>query len=157
MLAAPSSHLGSRSFRVGLMDSVGARDVLAGKTPGKVPPMDRPARKLGVSDMQTATHFAKRHAEDLVERATRLQADSDRDARTKAGLCRTCYYARGGIAGAAMTTQPCSACLLDQTYGSTATDLLCLPCAKEHDLCKRCGGDREQRTLRRKWPTFPTV
>ena len=114
--------------------------------------MNIPARRLDIVAMSNATHQAKSQSESLIERATRLQADAKRTERLEAGLCRWCFYAAGRIGGAAMTTQPCAACKEDQLYSSTCTDVLCLPCAKEHDLCKRCGGDREMRTLRRKWP-----
>lgn len=52
-----------------------------------------------------------------------------------------------------MTTQPCMCCYKPVMYGSTATDALCMDCAREHDLCKRCGGDIELRTRRKDWPT----
>ena len=116
--------------------------------------MDRPAKKLDTVAMVWATDQARSYTDDLIDRATRLQADPKRAERIAAGLCRWCFYAAGRIGGAAMTTQPCSSCGTDQTYASTSTDVLCLPCAKEHDLCKRCGGDQEMRTLRRKWPKF---
>ena len=116
--------------------------------------MNRPARRLDIVAMTSATHHAKNLSEDLIERATRLQGDAERAKRLTAGLCRWCYYAAGRIGGAAMTTQPCASCGTDQLYSSTCTDVLCLSCADEHDLCKRCGGDRDTRTLRRKWPSF---
>jgi predicted nucleic acid-binding Zn ribbon protein len=117
--------------------------------------MNRPARRLDVVAMTSATYQASDYASDLIARATRLQDDPEREKRVAAGLCRWCYYAAGRLGGASMTTQPCASCGEDQMYGSTATDALCLPCAKEHSLCKRCGGDRETRTLRRKWPKLP--
>lgn len=120
--------------------------------------MNRLARRLDIVAMTSETHLATRQAEDLIARATAMQGDPEREKRIAAGMCRWCFYARGRMGGASMTTQPCSGCGVDQTFGSTATDVLCLPCAKEHSLCKRCGGDREMRTLRRKWPVFsPTV
>lgn len=112
------------------------------------------AQQLDVIAMTSATHRAKSMAEDLIQKAARLEADPEREKRVSLGLCRWCHYAGSRIGGAALTTQPCSSCGEDQHYGSTATDALCLPCAKSHGLCKRCGGDRETRTLRRKWPTF---
>lgn len=116
--------------------------------------MNMPRRKLDIVAMQGATHMAARYAEDAIKTAMRLQDDPGRGLRIAECLCRYCYYARGNMGGAAMTTQPCAGCGVDQHFGSTATDVLCPACAKEHDLCKRCGGDREMRTLRRKWPAF---
>ncbi len=116
--------------------------------------MNRPARKLDIIAMTSSTHMAVRMTEDTIRMAERLEADPARAQRIAGSLCRWCFYASGRLAGAAMTMQPCSACGVDQHYSSTATDVLCLPCANEHSLCKRCGGDREMRTLRRKWPEF---
>ena len=117
--------------------------------------MNIPAKRLDIIAMTNATHQAKSRTEDLVDRAIRLQGDTYRTKRIRAGLCRWCYYAAGRVGGAAMTSQPCSACSEEQVYASTCTDVLCLPCAVKHDLCKRCGGDQETRTLRRKWPALP--
>lgn len=55
--------------------------------------------------------------------------------------------------GAAITLEPCMRCGEMQTYGSTNTDALCLPCAKETGLCKHCGGDLALRERRKTWPT----
>ena len=115
--------------------------------------MTRPRRRIDIVSMNSATHMAERCVSDHIKSALRMQDDPDREKRIREGLCRWCYYCRGRIGGAAMTTQPCGLCGTPETYGSTATDELCLPCAKEHSLCKRCSGDREMRTLRRKWPT----
>jgi hypothetical protein len=116
--------------------------------------MNLPAKRLDVVAMTSATHRAANVADDFIQRATRLQDDPEREKRISACLCRVCYYVSGRIGGAAMTTQPCAGCGEDQHYSSTATDNLCVSCAREHNLCKRCGGDREMRTLRRKWPSF---
>lgn len=110
-------------------------------------------RKIDIVSMTSATNMAAHQVERHIESAREMEADPHREKRIAAGLCRWCFYARGRIGGAACTTQPCGLCGDEQHYGSTATDDLCLPCAKEHSLCKRCGGDRELRTLRRKWPT----
>ena len=116
-----------------------------------------PRNKIDVVSMVSATHQASRAVTHVIAMAERMQDDSNREIRIRESLCRWCYYSRGRLGGAAMTEHPCSLCGTNQIYGSTATDELCLPCAKEHSLCKRCGGDREMRTLRRKWPTaLPT-
>jgi hypothetical protein len=89
---------------------------------------------------------------DLLERARRAEQDVDRQARLAKGFCVSCHYVIGRIGGAAMTSQPCACCLAPQMYASTNTDALCLPCAKEHSLCKHCGGDLDMRERRRNWP-----
>ncbi len=116
--------------------------------------MIRPARHLDIVAMHSATHMATRQVEDSIKHAIRVQDDPEREKRIAANQCRCCYYLSGRIGGAAMTSQPCSSCAVDQMFSSTNTDALCDACAKEHSLCKHCGGDREMRTLRRKWPKF---
>ena len=118
--------------------------------------MNRPARRLDIVAMTSATHMAARQVEDLIDCAMKVQDDPQRERRITANQCRCCYYATGRIGGAAMTNQPCSSCGTVQSFGNTNVDVLCPPCAKEHSLCCHCGGDREMRTLRRKWPTLPT-
>jgi hypothetical protein len=114
----------------------------------------RPAVRLDVVAMINATDRAADSVQRMIETAERAQADRDREKRLAEGLCRYCFYVRGTLAGAACTSQPCADCGTVQHFGSTATDALCPDCANKHSLCKRCGGDREMRTLRRKWPTM---
>ena len=116
--------------------------------------MIRPPKNLSTVDMMRETERSAHYAQDLIKRATRLQTDSDKEKRLAAGLCKGCHYVSSRLGGAAMTSQPCAGCATPQMYGSTYTDALCLACAKEHKLCKHCGGDSEMRTMRRKWPTF---
>ena len=105
--------------------------------------------------MVRATNQAEAHVERVIALAAAMDEDIDKPARIARGLCPSCHYDGARMAAAACTTQPCAACGVPQSYGSPATDVLCLPCATEHSLCKRCGGDREMRVRRRKWPTFP--
>lgn len=81
-----------------------------------------------------------------------FQADSRQTSRISAQRCKTCEY-REAIAGAAITTRPCGLCLTIQTYGSTAANALCRPCASLHALCVCCGGDIDSNQHRDKYPT----
>jgi len=112
------------------------------------------ARRLDVVAMVHATDTAEHYIADTLKRARAIEGDTDKVKRQERGLCVCCHYLNSRIGGAAMTTQPCAACGQAQTYGSTYTDVLCLPCAKEHRLCKHCGGDVDMKTRRRKWPAF---
>lgn len=114
--------------------------------------MDRKAPNFDRYLMVSNTTRARRRVDDAIELAQRLIDDTDKSARLKAQLCQACHYF-SRMAGAACTAQPCACCASPQMYGSTATDVLCNPCAKEHSLCKHCGGDLEMRVGRRKWPT----
>lgn len=117
--------------------------------------MKSPARHLDIVAMVRATSDAQAHVERVIATYIAMVDDIDKPARIAKGLCKSCHYDGARMAAAACTTQPCAACGVPQSYGSTATDVLCLPCATEHSLCKRCGGDREMRVRRRRWPVFP--
>ena len=92
--------------------------------------------------VQSATHFALSYGEECVKHAIGYLTDHDKDKRAQSGLCKLCHYVHTArIGGCAMTYQPCGICGEDQLYSSTATDKLCLPCAKKHQLCKRCTAD----------------
>lgn len=116
--------------------------------------MEQKARPFTRAAMASATTMAAMRVNDTIMLATKLQMDSEREARLKAHKCKGCfYYSRLG--GAAMTTRPCACCGKPQQYSSTATDALCADCAETHHLCKGCGGDLEMRTGRRNWPATP--
>jgi hypothetical protein len=110
------------------------------------------AGKLDKVSMLRATGTAHAAVLDHLDRAARLQRDDQRVERMSRGLCSSCFYLQGWAGCASCTTRPCALCHKDQSYGSTATDVLCLSCACSNSLCKRCGGDIDLRILRRKWP-----
>lgn len=114
--------------------------------------MDRKAPNFDRYLLVSNTNRAKSRVDSALALAQRLTDDSDKTARLGAQLCKACHYF-SRMAGAACTAQPCACCASPQMYGSTATDVLCHSCAKEHSLCKHCGGDLEMRVARRKWPT----
>lgn len=112
--------------------------------------MKREPRKIDDGSVRRATIIASGMKQDTLESAALLQSDRDQVKRLAEQLCETCYYLRkGGIAGAAITTQPCGICHIDQIYSSTATHALCQPCALKHELCKQCGADIELRHARK--------
>jgi len=104
--------------------------------------VERKAVKIDAASVARATFVAKRWRDDTLKTAQKLDCDSEAKQRLSEQLCETCYYLRkGGLAGAAVTQQPCGICHDLQTYGSTATHTLCMKCAKKYELCKRCGAD----------------
>lgn len=98
-----------------------------------------------------ATEHAVAYIKDILKLADDIQNDTQRKQRLEKQNCKRCFY-QSRLGGAAMTEQPCMCCSKNEMYGSTATDVLCLECAKKHDLCKHCGGDLEMRTRRKNWP-----
>lgn len=109
---------------------------------------------MNAGNLIAATEQAQRRVQSWCARAKAVAEDTQRDERLAAHECKACFYATR-IGGAAMTTRPCMACGQDQRYSSTATDALCLACAQEHHLCKRCGGDLELNGARADWPVGP--
>lgn len=101
--------------------------------------MQQKAAELSDRSIASATSRARRRVEDVIKLAEQLKSDPDRTSREHAQLCKSCFYF-SALGGAAMTEKPCASCQEVQMYGSTNTDNLCLPCAQNRGLCKRCGG-----------------
>lgn len=113
--------------------------------------MKRQARVINRDNMSDATRAARAAVVDLLKLANDIDTDSMREERIAQCECRACFY-RPRWGAACVTEQDCGCCGKEQVYGSTATDVLCLECAKKHSLCKHCGGDLEMRTRRKSWP-----
>lgn len=98
--------------------------------------------------IRSATYLAQRRCDSVVKMAQAIKEDTRKEAREQASLCKACFYSEGRLGGAAMTTRPCALCDTEEMYGSTATDPVCLACARQHELCKQCGGDLHLRSQR---------
>lgn len=114
--------------------------------------MDRRPLTMNKANMVGWTERSKRFVIEQAELAKRIAEDTDKQKRLAEQNCKCCFYG-SRIGGATITTQPCMCCHKPVMYGSTATDALCMDCAREHYLCKRCGGDIGLRTRRKDWPT----
>lgn len=97
--------------------------------------------------------YARRDNKRMSERAL---TDPEHDRRLDRPFCVRCHY-EPRLGGAACTTRPCALCGVDQGYGSTNTDILCQACAKQHALCRHCGGDIGADTERTEFPASPGV
>lgn len=85
--------------------------------------------------------------------SSNLQNDPHKEERLKKGLCLCCYYKRGMRIGmAAITSKECGLCDTVVSYGSSATDNLCEPCAALNRLCKQCGADVNLKVKTDKYP-----
>lgn len=107
---------------------------------------------MNIANMTAATERAKRRVADVQRLADDMKNDPRKDERLAQHECKACFYS-SRIGGAAMTTRPCMSCGKVEMYGSTATDVLCMDCAKKHALCKHCGGDLNMKAGRKNWPT----
>ena len=113
--------------------------------------MKRPAKKMDVYTMVSASERALSYVNEILNTAKEIDRDEKKDERLAKQECKACFYMQR-LGGAAMTSQPCMSCHEDQMYSSTSTDALCKPCAKSAELCKHCGGDINMRTRRKVWP-----
>lgn len=110
---------------------------------------DRPVRKIRQSEMEWATNYALERIQSGQRVALERATDWKKKERRAASKCRACFYSSSRIGGAAMTSQPCGICEKDQMYSSTCTDVVCIDCARLHQICKECGADVELRPRRK--------
>ena len=113
--------------------------------------MEQRPQAMNKGNMIGATERAQQRVRAWIEKAEEVAADTSKRERIAALQCKACFYA-SRLGGAAITCRPCMSCGSRELYGSTATDVLCAPCATAGDLCKCCGGDRELRARRKAWP-----
>lgn len=113
-------------------------------------------RPLTEHDQRFRTSMSKRMAEEAIEHVRAFETDPNPNARRVAGLCRTCMYLRGGMAGQAFTAWACGICATEGMHPNTNTPRVCKECATAHQLCVQCGGDVALRSNRRKWATPAT-
>lgn len=90
------------------------------------------------------TYWAERHAVDMQKRFDRYKADSEKESRLKARLCRTCYYIRSGMVGHAFTAYTCRECRSEKMHPNTDTPRYCQACSDQHCACQKCGADLEK-------------
>jgi len=99
-------------------------------------------RKL--TDIYHNTCSQQQYVKATLERAEKLKNDPDKINRKAKCKCKYCYYSeRWG--GAAMTDSKCEICDSEMSFGSTATDKICMDCAKKYKLCKQCASDVDLR------------
>lgn len=113
--------------------------------------MRQKAKVMNVGNMVFASEQAKVRVKSILDLANKYNKDPEKEKRLEVMECVPCFYG-SRIGGAAMTSRECMSCGKDYLYSSTDTDVLCLKCAKKHDLCKHCGGDIKMRTRRKDWP-----
>lgn len=104
--------------------------------------------RLDKASIASNSAQAKRRVENHLKLAEKLAHDGERKLRLEVQLCKACHYF-SKIGGAAITHRECAGCGQDQTYGSTATDVLCQSCASKYELCKQCGGDIDMQSRRK--------
>lgn len=106
--------------------------------------------KIDKVSIYRATDTANQRTSELRMKLADFDEDAKKSERVEQSFCKHCFYIYGTrIGGAKITSRDCGICHTPQTYSSTATDPLCLPCAKKNNLCKRCGGDINMKHIRK--------
>lgn len=93
-------------------------------------------KKFDLEDVRFRTSIQK----DWLDKCKKYFDDPDKIKRLAEQECVVCYYT-SRIAGQAFTNANCKLCDVVMQFHTTATDRLCIACAKEHSLCKHCGAD----------------
>jgi len=113
--------------------------------------MKQKPQKIDIVTFLNRTGQAKDRIESVLLRANKYKHDPDKKDRLSSQQCVWCFYTPT-MAGQAFTSRECGLCGRDMKFGNTNTDAFCKDCAKEHGLCKHCGGDIKMRVRRRNWP-----
>jgi hypothetical protein len=96
------------------------------------------------SDISLSNWGKKDYVQSTLELADNLNNDPNNKDRLKENLCLVCYYRTGGLTTNAFIHTNCRSCNTSLHFaGSSSVEELCLPCAKEHKLCVKCGADIE--------------
>lgn len=90
-------------------------------------------------EQQGKTTRAQMIANEQIHRIERYVADEKREGRLKQLECRTCFYLRTAVAGAAFTPGKCEECEQTFQHPNTAVPPYCESCATTHQVCRRCG------------------
>lgn len=115
--------------------------------------MEQRKAKIDRVSIAHANGNARRYARSYMERVDNFRSDKLKAERLEKHLCKTChYFFKARIGGSAMTSRQCGLCDEVMQFGSTATDPICLSCAKENGLCKQCGGDIDAKERRKPYP-----
>ena len=93
------------------------------------------------------TDKSKHYADKSIRQAYDAIHDTKREQRLFDNQCKFCFYIHPSrIGGAAMTTTECGVCGKEIMFGSTAVDKICPECAREKELCRRCGAEVDFKT-----------
>lgn len=105
---------------------------------------------FNLSQVLRRTQWAKEvleNAHKLIATANASKKDSKE--RLEKCLCPVCFSRPYRVGGASITVKPCDSCGRELTFSSTATDCLCIKCAKTYKVCKECTADLFLKTRRK--------
>lgn len=120
----------------------------------------RNRRNVDLCSILRASDWAKEYLRRSEQDLRNMTEDPQKDDRLAKMECVVCFYPfRGRIGGTMCTSSQCGICQKTIHSSNTNIDVVCLDCAKAHDLCKHCGGDIRMRTRRKFDPAvvLPTL
>lgn len=101
--------------------------------------------------VEVANGRAKSYISATLAEAEIFKLDPKRAERLKASECLYCFErSRQGTTMSVRTN--CGICEIEMGFASSATEALCLTCAKANGLCKICGADVELVSRRKPYP-----
>ncbi len=106
---------------------------------------------VDVRSIELYTAMSTERVKRLRKGLAHYEIDDRKASRLSAGECKTCYYLRGGvIAGQAFSQHECRRLGCDELSKSSNTDVpdFCSLCSATFGICRRCGGDIEQKERR---------
>lgn len=103
-------------------------------------PVEHKPMPFKAATLLAATARARNSIIQVSELAKAFEEDAHKGIRFLKSECKVCFYTHK-IGAQAFTTRECACCGVDQVYGHSATDVLCVECSVKHSLCKHCGGD----------------
>lgn len=107
-------------------------------------------RPIDVRSIELHTAMATERVKRFRKGLAHYEIDDRKTSRLAAGECKTCYYLRVAVAGQAFSQRECARLGCDELSKNSNTDVpeFCESCSKEYGICRRCGGDLEQKERR---------
>lgn len=87
-----------------------------------------------------ATRSMESSVKHVYTLADKFKQDPDKESRLANLMCKPCHY-KVAIAGQAFTKAICHGCGEEMMFSNTNTHALCQKCAKDNNMCTRCGCD----------------
>lgn len=105
---------------------------------------------MDVRGIELHTSMSLERIKRMRKSLAHYEIDDRRESRLKAGECKTCYYTRTTIAGQAFSQRECKTLGCNELTRHSNTDVpdFCQVCSEKYGICRRCGGDLEQKERR---------
>jgi hypothetical protein len=109
----------------------------------------RRRRTVDLCSILRASDAAREYVRWTREVCFNLTTDPKKAERLEKSQCVVCFYARGRMGAAVVTTAQCGVCDRTIHSGNSCVGVVCVECGKAHEFCTYCGGDIRMRTRRK--------